>query len=314
MEYRKLISFGKSSFVVSIPKPWINKQGLKKGDVLYFNENENNLILSTEEKEMYEDKEKLINVDGKTISQIQRELIPAYINNFKKITLSGKEIKDKAREIEPIVQNMIALEIMEQTSSKIIAKDFLNMNDISINNLIRKMDIITRAMIDDCGNMFNEDTYENINHRDKDVNRLSYLVYRVINYGFDRPSFAVKQFKMSNHELVKYHLLAYIIESIADESRRIARYMRKVKLSKEKQRKFISLFNSAKENYVETMKAFHTHDINLALSVADTKKALMGSCENFYLENSNIQWIAYLIDRLKRMIGSVHKLGRLVYQ
>ena len=61
MEYRKLISFGKSSFVVSIPKPWINKQNLKKGDVLYFEETEENLILSAKEKETDEEKKTTIN-------------------------------------------------------------------------------------------------------------------------------------------------------------------------------------------------------------------------------------------------------------
>ena len=34
MGYRKLIGFGDSSFVVSLPKDWINKHGLKKGDGL----------------------------------------------------------------------------------------------------------------------------------------------------------------------------------------------------------------------------------------------------------------------------------------
>ena len=34
MGYRKLIGFGDSSFVVSLPKDWVNKHGLKKGDGL----------------------------------------------------------------------------------------------------------------------------------------------------------------------------------------------------------------------------------------------------------------------------------------
>jgi phosphate uptake regulator len=314
MEYRKLISFGKSSFVVSIPKPWINKQNLKKGDVLYFEETEENLILSAKEKETDEEKKTTINIDGKTISQIQREITPAYIKNFKRITIIGKEIKDKAKDIEPIIQNMIALEIMEQTSSRIVAKDFLNMKDISINNLIRKMDVITRSMIEDSSNMFKEDSYENINHRDKDVNRLSYLVFRVVNYCLEKPSFSIKQFNLNNHELVKYYLLAYHIEAIADEARRIARYMKKVNLSKTKEKQFVDLFNQAKSNYLDTMKAFHNKDVNLGLQVAERKRKLMLDYEKFYLENHTVQWTAYLIDRLKRMTGSIHKLGRLVYE
>ena len=46
MEYRKLISFGKSSYVVSLPKSWVVQNKLKKGDLLYFDEKEKDLILS----------------------------------------------------------------------------------------------------------------------------------------------------------------------------------------------------------------------------------------------------------------------------
>ena len=38
MTYRKIIGFGGSSFVVSLPKEWINKYGLKKGDVVNIEE------------------------------------------------------------------------------------------------------------------------------------------------------------------------------------------------------------------------------------------------------------------------------------
>jgi len=315
MEYRKLISFGKSSFVVSLPKPWVIKQKLKKGDLVYFDEKECDLVISPKEKECTEEEKEInISVDGKTTKQIQRELIPAYINNFKTIVLSGKEIKNKAKEIEPIIQNLIALEIMEQTSNRIVAKDFLNIRDISLTSLIRKIDVITRAMIEDVENMFNEDNYENINYRDRDVNRLSYLIFRVVYYCFDNQIHASKQFKLTAQNLSRYYLLAFHIEVIADEARRIARYIRLIKLNKNKQKKITALFNQAKENYLDSMKAFYTNEVSLAHHVAERKHDLMESYEKFYLENRHTDWIAYLVNHSKRMINTIHKLGRLVYQ
>ena len=72
MEYRKLIKFGESSFVVSIPKTWMTKNNLKKGDLVYFSENGNNeLIIAPQLKE--EDKEEkkiIINADNKDIKKI----------------------------------------------------------------------------------------------------------------------------------------------------------------------------------------------------------------------------------------------------
>ena len=46
MEFRKLISFGKSSYVVSLPKAWVVQQKLKKGDLIAVDEAGPKLILS----------------------------------------------------------------------------------------------------------------------------------------------------------------------------------------------------------------------------------------------------------------------------
>ena len=51
MEYRKLISFGKSSFVVSLPKSWIKQNKLKKGDLIHFEDEGNNLVIKKKEEE-----------------------------------------------------------------------------------------------------------------------------------------------------------------------------------------------------------------------------------------------------------------------
>ncbi|MBS3139253.1 phosphate uptake regulator PhoU, partial [Candidatus Woesearchaeota archaeon] len=177
MEYRKLISFGKSSFVISLPKTWVNGNKLKKGDTVFLDERNADLLLSPKEVNLEEEqKEITIEVDGKPVRRIQREIITAYVMHYKTIILVGNEIKDKAKDLQEFIQNLVALEIMEQTSRKIVAKDFLNMNDLSTDNIIRKMDIVTRAMLEDCKNMFTDDVYENINHRDNDVNRLRFLM------------------------------------------------------------------------------------------------------------------------------------------
>ncbi len=314
MEYRKLIAFGKNSYVVSIPKAWIKQHKLVKGDVLHLQEGTNQIILKPGIEKSEEEKTVKISVDGKSISQIERELVPSYVNNHKTIILSGNEIKSKASEIAPLIQNLIALEIMEQDSSKIVAKDFLNMKEISIKDLVRKMDMIVQAMVQDTITMFEEDSYENINHRDKDVNRLSYLAFRAIHHGLENPSGMHKNHGLSPIDLFRYHILVSHIELIGDEARRIARYMGRIKLPKKKQQEFISLLKRGQDVYCTNIKSFFSNEPELAHKVAANKKDLLQDCEKFYLDNREIQWIAYLVDRLKRFIGSSHKMGRVTYQ
>ena len=144
----------------------------------------------------------VISVDGKGIGEIKREIIPAYINNNKMMVLVGKELKEKASSIQHIMHNLMALEIMEQTSDKIVARDFLNMADISIPELTAKMDTVTRAMVADTKRMFDEDFYENVFNRDEDVNRLSYLSYRTIRYALKNPAVAAQRYNLGPMELV----------------------------------------------------------------------------------------------------------------
>lgn len=315
MEYRKLISFGKSSFVVSLPKSWVIQNKLKKGDLLYFDEKEKDLILSIQSDDKNKkEKEITIPVDGKSVRRIQREIISAYIKDYKSIVLLGDEIKDKAKDIQATIQNLMALEVMEQTSRKIVARDFLDMNDISIFNLIRKIDIIIRAMVEDGEKMFEEDNYDNISHRDNDVNRLSFLVFRTIEFGFNNSSAVYKKYNLTSQNLLHLWWFVFNLETIGDEVKRIARYMKQVKLTKQQQGQFLHLFGEGKESYLKMMKAFHNQDVNLAHGVLEMKSNIIHDCEQFYMANKKVENIGLLVERLKSMITITHNLGRIIYQ
>lgn len=315
MEYRKLISFGKSSFVVSLPKAWINKQNLKKGDTIYFEEKDNELILNSKETKVEkEEKEIVINISGKDIFQIRREINSAYTLNYKTIILKGEGLKSKIKEIQEAIQSLIALEVMEQTSTSIIAKDFLDMDTISIEELIRKMDLITRTMLTESISTFTEDQYENINNRDKDVNRLFFLIRRIAVYGLNNPTRAFKNFKLDPVDLTAVMFASFYLEGIADEVRRVARYMRLIKISRPQQERFEKIFQNTRDLYLGTMKAFYAKDTTEALRLSNKKKELMTELDPFYQKNSSAEYMPHAVDRLRRLISYVHHLGQLVYQ
>jgi len=230
MEYRKIISFGKSSFVISLPKNWIRRNNLGKGDLVYLNEVKEGIVVQPEpNSDDSKFKEIVINVDGKTEEGLSREVCTAYILNHRKVIFKGNELKSKVKSIQTVIQSLIALEIMEQTPDSIVAQDFLNMDTISIQDLIKKMDIVTRTMIKETKLNFDEDHISTLDDRDKDVNRLYFLVYRSVLYNLQNPMKALKNFNMTSLDLVRSKSLSFYIEAIADESRRTARYIKKIK-------------------------------------------------------------------------------------
>ena len=271
MEYRKLISFGKSSYVVSLPRSWVKQNKLVKGDLIYIEENGPSLVLSKKTDIDTEEKERVINIDGKDIPRIEREVNAAYIANYRKIVLRGKELKGKIKDLQAVIQGLIALEIMEQSSDSIIAKDFLNMDKVSIPELIRKMDVVTRTMLKESAKIFVDDNYQNINERDKDVNRLYFLLYRGTLYNLSNPMKAIKNFNLTAVDLLKLQSIGYYIEGIADEARRFARHARQLAISPAEKQKMEQMLNRIIDFYVETMKAFYANDVEAALKLSELK-------------------------------------------
>ena len=313
MEYRKLISFGKSSYVVSLPKPWIGQNKLKKGDLIYMEENGQNLMLSKSTvKDGEEEKTKVINIDGKSFPLIMREVNSGYIQNYRSIILKGKEIKDKVKEIQQIFQNLIALEVMEQTSDSVVAKDFLNMDQVSIEELIRKMDIIARTMLNETISSISKDNYGNINERDKDVNRLYFLLYRAVLYNLEHLSNAMKKYKLGPADLLNKHFIGFYIEGIADEARRTARFIRQVKGGAKDKATLISFLGKVEQHYINTMKAYYDKDVEYALKQSDSKALLNKELDVIDSKSQDLNFVT-ATSRIRRLISYVHSLGRLVY-
>lgn len=314
MEYRRLISFGKSSFVVSLPKEWIGQNNLKKGDLIYLQESGPNLLLSKKESdERIEDREKVIYVDGKSAYTIGREVCSTYIQNYPRIILRGREVKNKVKEFQNIVQSLIALEIMEQTSDTIIAKDFLNMDSVSIEELIRKMDLVTRTMMKEAQQIFDEDNYESLNERDQDVNRLYFLLYRAILYNLRNPLKALRNFKLSGIDLLRDQFVGFYIEAIADEVRRTVRHAHKLNMPAQTKQQVQEYFVKMYNYYITVMKAAYNKDTELAFKQAELKRVFD---EELDILEENVQKIPgfnRVLNRLLRLTSLIHNLGRILY-
>jgi len=316
MEYRKLISFGKSSFVVSLPKSWIKQNKLKKGDLIHFEDEGNNLVIKKKEEESLipVEKERTINITNKDIEQIKREVYSSYILNFRTIVLKGDDVRTNISKLQQIFHDLIALEIMEVTSNSIVAKDFLDMDKVSVKELISKMDIITRAMFKECCTEFTEKNYFNINDRDKDVNRLFFLLYRTIYYNLDNPFKAIKNLNHNPIQLFNFYLVGYYLEGIADEVRRTARFAHKLKISEKEKSSLRNLLERLNDYYLETIKSVNSQNVEKALELSSKRHQFHLEIDKIEKDNIKIENYQLLVARIRRLVSYTHNLGRLVYQ
>ena len=314
MEFRKLISFGKTSYVLSLPKKWVVINKLKKGDLISIHENEDELILSPKTEDIKpEQKEIIIDISGKNIKRdIRREITSAYINNFNKILITGDGINNKIEDIREILKNFIALEVVEHSSKNITARDFLNMDKISILDSIKKMDMITRSMLFDINLVSGEDNdYTHIYKRDNDVNKFSFLLFRAINFALENPKMS-KLYNLPFHNLLQYWNVASSIERIADNAKRISYNFSKMS-DKKMMNILIKFLSIIEKRYTDTMKSFYKNDIKLAHDIAKTKRDFMIELEESSKRNKN-KWIVNdAIDKMQQMTSDIHDITRVVY-
>tara|TARA_Y100000310_G_C20668737_1_gene809080 strand:- start:1361 stop:2308 length:948 start_codon:yes stop_codon:yes gene_type:complete len=314
VEYRKLIKFGESSYVISLPSKWIKKNKLKKGNLIYVDErSQSELVLSLGKSSEIEEKEEIIDIDSYDLESLKRKITSSYVRGVTNLILRGNNLAEISIELKELLHNLIGLEIMEQTTSRIVAKDLLSIENISISNMIRKITIITESMIEDSKTITNEPRHSlHLYSRDEDVNRLSYLILRIIKMGFKSPVVA-RNLEMDGEQLFQHWELVENLESVADEAKRISRSITKLNIKKLKTTKFIEIYEEIESIYKKVIQYYYKGDKDGAFKVSSLKKVIVKKCDSLLVEYNHPE-IVRLVERLKTMMVSIRNLSRLVYQ
>ncbi len=311
MEFRKLIKFGKSSHVVSLPNEWIKKKKLHKGDTVYIDENFDGLQLTVKEvkKENSEQiRAIMINTKDKKLDQIQTEIVSAYLAGYKIIEIRGENITKESTKIKSILKELAGIELVEETNNKIVVRDLMNIEEISIKVLIRRIDLIIRGMLDDLIKSIYESQYESLFQRDIEINRLVYLTKRVIRFASDNEKVR-KKFDKKVIELIRDWKIIGYLESIGDSIKRICRDLDKVNLTPKTEKGLEKLLFFIKEKYLDAIKSYHTKDLNLALKIELESKKRLDTIEYFEKKNPNLYEI---IHNLKMTSSSIKHIARAI--
>ena len=311
MNIRKLVKAGIASYTVSLPKAWIDKNKLKKGDSLYITEQaDNELIITTDIKEKpKETKEITITTDNKELETIRREITSAYVNNYNIIIILGKGLDQKSKEIRRFLHDFVALEIEEQTSGKIIAKDLLNLKEISIEKTIRRVDMIIRSMIEDSiKSIDNPNLGESIFYRDFDINRFYFLLFRLIKSSLKDPSIALT-FKLSNTQAMTYWYLIINLEEIGDGVKNLCSFFKD--LNKEEKEELKQICQMIQMDYLDVMKAYYNKDKESADKIASNRELTLSRLSQ-YLNKYNKVTIAEIVGLLKEIETNISTIARIV--
>lgn len=315
MEYRKLISFGKSSYVMSVPKQWIDTHGLTKGDTLSVEVNETNLVVHPKDAASSDtNKSVTIDADGHNMEVVKRKLIAAYINDADTITITDNDLRDKLDDIKDVISTLVAMETVQQDSTSMKLRSFLNIDDVDVQSTLRKADHILTATFNELLNALNGDadptTISNaITERDEDMNRMCFLLFRAINHRVNNGAFLEGADPARN--ILRLWGFTLFMEEIGDELKRIARRTPDLTTTTECN-DAAQLLEAANENYQKCMKGMFNDEQELVYDVADKRKRLLHECSETQDAHDNPAMVE-LCNRLKQLIAKIHTINRMSY-
>ncbi|MBI2141373.1 phosphate uptake regulator PhoU [Candidatus Woesearchaeota archaeon] len=307
-EFRKLMAFGNSSYVVSVPKAWVEKNRLKKGDVLVVEERPNELIFASKDsEERRKFREAAISAVNKGEQELKTEVTSLYINNFDIITVT--DVGHAAREVKGIFHSLVGMEIVEETTTKVVAKDLLDVQEVSMSNIVRRVDIILRSMLED-SKAFSGSEAESVYERDKEVNRLTLLGFRTARAAADNPRL-LRLFGTTYWNIMVSKQILSHLERLGDQLKRLLRFAKEKEKGTELNRfkEFKGLFADIARHYESVMKIYYNRDKSQAFKTETNSKNLLKECDRL-LEKYNSVAAARMIEYFKYMIISVSGILR----
>lgn len=316
MDIRTLVKSGKASYTVAIPKHWIEKNKLKKGDKLYIDEkSDHEILISTHHmKAPSQAREVVINVDNKKCHVICRELITAYLNPHNLIILKGKDLPKHVECIKSEIAGLFALEVIDESSTKLVADSFLDIRTVSVDKLIRRIDNITRSMMLDTAKLATgEDNHEIICNRDYDVNRIGFLILKILKAAFTDPS-VKKALNLTNLDVLGLWEMQIQIEKIADHTKRIARLLSSLKKKKHPDlAELQKILDRVYSDYCKTMTLFYNRKLDCSVMVK--RNDIIDMCDDYFAKHKNgeiSRITAQILGMLSHMVD-IHRLTRNLY-
>lgn len=232
-ETRKLQYTGGSSYIISLPKKWIQDLGLRQGDHVVIMRQGNSVLQIAPASKMAakEQKEATIEV-GKDNNPyfIARKLIALYFLGFNVITIVPKEdrlLVEQREVIKSIVRRVLmGTEIIADSATGITLQVLINLLDLSVDAAFKRMLLIAKSMYRDTLLALKENNVElaeEVVKSDDEVDRFSFYIIRQLKIAIKNEHLLKEIGLEESRNCLGYRLIAKSVERVADHAVVIAK-------------------------------------------------------------------------------------------
>ncbi len=217
---RSIQKTGVSTFTLSLPKPWIQKNKVRQGDRISIVENnDGSLSLQLNQAEPEQRNAVITLTSAADTTQYIRKFIALYLNGVTSITLTrGLSFSpDAMRSLANHMKKVIGFEIVEEDNQRLRLQDFFSGDYLSIENAIRRTFSISKLILREVheAKALRAISLKSIAAWEEEVNRLYLLVRRQVSFAIHSSSY-LNKLKLTLMQCQNYLLLIEFIEKITD--------------------------------------------------------------------------------------------------
>jgi phosphate uptake regulator len=223
-ESRRVQLTGGSTLVVSLPIEWARSVGIKPRDEVHLiPQSDMSLLLTIGEHRTGASESAIAIGPNENDEEILRKFIAYYIAGYDIVRFQFKghspEVRSKLK--SRIRDQLIGVEIVEETSEGILAQCLRGHMDLPLKKALGRMAVLTSAMETDAVNALcagQTDLAKDIIERDDEVDRFSHFIARQLNLAVHNRATIQEIGLSSAQDCMNYRLIVKSIERIADHA------------------------------------------------------------------------------------------------
>ena len=285
-EVRKLQLVGGSTYVLSLPKKWIDELSLKTGDPVSIVKNVNkslSILPSGSSQTPKVAKSKTFVSQKESVESVQRKVIAMYLSGYQILEIHSKGGRiqlDHKQAIRDLVRkNMIGTEIVESTPESITIQILTSLPELSINDALKRMFLLTTTMHRQAIDALKErdaELGEEITHLDDEVDRFSLFILRNLTLAVEHERILRDIGLKKPSDCISYRIVVKSIERVADHAVSIASRVKFLKstLEPELLQKITKLSEESLKVFEDSIAALNKRDYALADVVASTARKI----------------------------------------
>ena len=308
---------GGSTYIISLPKNWIDEFKIKVGEnvTLVKNSNQSMTLYPKEKTEQKKKNSATIPTSQKDSGDsIKRKIIAAYLAGYKTIKIKTKGMRipsEHTKSVRELVRSsMIGTEIVESSSESMVIQILTRLPELSFETALKRMYLMAHNMVEESVEAFGavDITHsEEVTNMDDEVDRFGLYMRRNLVLAIGNQSILQDMGLRNPSDCLGYRAIVTRIERIADHAALIAKKTKFVEgeIDTSIISKIKNLSEKSLDVFEKSINAVQEHDFEKGEKVAekvkeviDEEKKIMNKIKE---TQNNATIIKFVLEDLRRI-------------